>query len=417
MKTPNYLNNRFNFTEKALAGLPVPTNKRPVTYYDDGQPGLCIIVTYGGAKTYYSYIKFQGVPKRTKIGRVGTTKLVEARAKARELKTIADRGEDPGTEREEARKDMKLREFFDAQYYPRYSQVHKQPKSQVKDESMFRNYLAPFHGRKMISITQAEVERLHADLRDRISLFTANRAIGLLKHMYNKAIEWGYPRRHGNPAVGVKMFKELPRKRFLQPDELERFFDALNTEPNEIFKNYVLLSLFIGQRSSNMKTLRWSNVDLTLRSAYFPDSKNGEPQCIPLIDQAVEILAKMRQSATGDWVFPSNGGSKSGHIEDFHRPWYALLKRAKIKDFRFHDIRRTFGSYQAINGASSFVLGWALGDKTDAAVRVYAHLTDDPVRQSIQSAADMMLGYAGVCWGMLGKGENIIEVICYDNCG
>lgn len=143
-----------------------------------------------------------------------------------------------------------------------------------------------------------------------------------------------------------------------------------------------------------MLSMRWSNIDLKLRSAYFPDSKNGEPQRIPLIDQAVEILKNMRQYATDDWVFPSNGGSKSGHVEDFHRPWYALLRRANIADFRFHDIRRTFGSYQAINGASSFVLGRALGDKTDAAVRVYAHLTDDPVRQSIQSAANMMLGYA-----------------------
>lgn len=390
------MNNRFNFTEKALTALPIPTDKKPVVYYDDGQPGLCVIVTYGGTKTYYSYIKFQGVPKRTKIGRVGpTTKLIDARAKARELKTIADHGDDPSAERDEARKDMILREFFETQYFPRYAKAHKQPKSQIKDESMFRNYLAPFHNRKMISVTPAEVERLHADLCARISPYTANRAIGLLKHMYNKAIEWGYPRRHENPAIGVKMFIELPRKRFLQPDELGRFFAALKDEPNEMFKNYVLLSLFIGQRRQNMLSMRWSNIDLKLRSAYFPDSKNGEPQRIPLIDQAVEILKNMRQYATDDWVFPSNGGSKSGHVEDFHRPWYALLKRANITDFRFHDIRRTFGSYQAINGASSFVLGRALGDKTDAAVRVYAHLTDDPVRQSIQAAANMMLGYAG----------------------
>lgn len=81
------MNNRFNFTEKSLAVLPIPTNKKPVVYYDDGQLGLCVIVTYGGTKTYYSYIKFQGVPKRTKIGQVGTTKLVDARTKARELKT------------------------------------------------------------------------------------------------------------------------------------------------------------------------------------------------------------------------------------------------------------------------------------------------------------------------------------------
>ena len=91
MRQPS-LNNRFNFTEKALASLPVPTDKKPVTYYDDGQAGLCVIVTYGGAKTYYAYMKFQGTPKRIKIGRVGVTKLFEARVKTRELKATADKG-------------------------------------------------------------------------------------------------------------------------------------------------------------------------------------------------------------------------------------------------------------------------------------------------------------------------------------
>ncbi|MBE6461205.1 MAG: DUF4102 domain-containing protein, partial [Alphaproteobacteria bacterium] len=107
--------NHINFTEKTLAELPIPTDKRPMTYYDNGQPGLCIIVTYGGTKTYYFYTKFLGVPKRVKIGRVGVTKLVEARMKARELRTIADHGTDPGQERNEILRDMTLKQFFDTQ--------------------------------------------------------------------------------------------------------------------------------------------------------------------------------------------------------------------------------------------------------------------------------------------------------------
>ena len=379
---------RFNFTEKSLAVLPVPTDKRPVVYYDDGQPGLCVITTYGGTRTYYSYIKFQGVPKRTKIGRVGTTKLVDARAKARELKTIADHGDDPSMERDEARKDMSLREFFETQYFPRCSLVYKRPKSQAKDESMFRNYLAPFHSRKMISITRKDLEQLHESIRKQVSLYTANRSLGLVKHMYNKAFDWGYPKRYENPAQGIKMFKEQSRDRFLQPDELKRFWTALEEEPNEQFKNYILLSLFIGQRRQNMLSMRWSNVDLNLGFVLFPDSKNGDPQRIPLISQALEILKDMRTYATDDWVFSSRAGSKSGHVEDFHRPWYALLKRANIEDLRFHDLRRTFGSYQAITGSSLQIIG-----KSQSATLVYSRLTVDPVRESIQRAADKMLEF------------------------
>jgi integrase len=320
-------------------------------------------------------------------------KLAEAKIKAHTLRERAEQGIDPSQERNEALRDMTLKQFFYDQYYPRHVKVHTRPKTQAKDDTMFRNNLAAFHGRKMMSITKEDVERLHIELKDRISLYTANRAIGLLKHMYNKASDWGYPAHSGNPVVGIKMFKERSRERFLQPDEINRFFAALYEDPNELFRNYVLLSLFIGQRRQNMLSMRWSCVDLTLGIVSFPDSKNGEPQRIPLITQAWDILKEMRKHATDDWVFPSQNGSKSGHVEDLHRPWYALLKRAGIENMRFHDLRRTFGSYQAITGAGSFVLGKALGDKTNAAVRVYARLTMDPIRDSIQRGADKMLEF------------------------
>ena len=104
--------NHINFTEKVLESLPIPQDKRPATYYDSGQAGLCVIITYGGAKTYYFYAKVLGVPKRVKIGRVGVTKLVEARMKARELRTVADQGNDPSQERNEALRDMTLMRAF-----------------------------------------------------------------------------------------------------------------------------------------------------------------------------------------------------------------------------------------------------------------------------------------------------------------
>ena len=50
----------INFTEKVLAEIPVPTDKKPMTYYDTGQAGLCVIVTYGGTKTYYFYAQYLG---------------------------------------------------------------------------------------------------------------------------------------------------------------------------------------------------------------------------------------------------------------------------------------------------------------------------------------------------------------------
>lgn len=382
---------RLNFTEKAIASLPKPSNGKQEIYYDEGQVGLCLLNSYGGSKTYFSYLKFQGRPQRTKIGRAGEIKLIDARAKARELRTLADKGTNSGKERNEMLKDMTLKQFFEKVYVPNYSVINKKPKTQAKDKTVFMNNLTSLHNRKMLSVTHQELDVLHNKIKLDVSEYTANRAIALLKHMYNKAIEWGFPKDRGNPAQGIKMFKEKSRDRFLQPDELRRFFKALDEEPNTMFKNYILLSLFIGQRRSNMLSLRWSNIDLQLGFAVFLDTKNGD-QRIPLVNQAKQILASIPRQAGSDFVFPSDT-SKSGHVEDFHRPWYALLKRADIENLRIHDIRRTFGSYQAIGGSSALIIGKALGDKTLAATQVYSRLTVDPVLNSMQKAVDAIVAY------------------------
>ena len=64
-----------------------------------------------------------------------------------------------------------------------------------------------------------------------------------------------------------------------------------------------------------------------------------------------------------------------------------------LLDVRLHDLRRTFGSYQAITGASLPVIGKTLGHKSATATAVYARLHDDPVRDSMEKAAGAMFGY------------------------
>ena len=87
--------------------------------------------------------------------------------------------------------------------------------------------------------------------------------------------------------------------------------------------------------------------------------------------------------------------SASGHYEEPKRAWHSLLKRAGIENLRLHDLRRTLGSYQAINGSSLQIIGKSLGHKSMQSTQVYARLMNDPIRQSTNSAIDKMLEYAG----------------------
>ena len=69
------------------------------------------------------------------------------------------------------------------------------------------------------------------------------------------------------------------------------------------------------------------------------------------------------------------------------------MKQAEIENLRIHDIRRTLGSYQAITGASLHVIGKSLGHKSSISTQIYARLTTDPVRASMETATNKMLEY------------------------
>ena len=84
------------------------------------------------------------------------------------------------------------------------------------------------------------------------------------------------------------------------------------------------------------------------------------------------------------WVFPKQEGS--GPIWSLDITLKSVLDRSGIKDLRIHDLRRTAGSYMAIEGISPIIIGKALGHRSPASTAIYARLTQDPVRQALEKA-------------------------------
>src|SRR5262249_10587601 len=91
-------------------------------------------------------------------------------------------------------------------------------------------------------------------------------------------------------------------------------------------------------------------------------TKNGERRTVPLTGQALTLMqqhAKVRRLDTV-LVFPSTS-TKRRRIRD---AWEYAVKRADLNDFHFHDLRHTFASYLAMNGASLLEIAEVLGPKT-----------------------------------------------------
>nr|WP_269755905.1 site-specific integrase [Desulfogranum marinum] len=256
----------------------------------------------------------------------------------------------------------------------------------------------PLGGKKLSWFTSTKIREWHSGLTKlqkqkgpkgkTISPTTANRALTLLSTVFNQ----GAPD-VANPCIGVKKFKETSRERFLHPDELQRFFTALEDPVTpQNFKDYIILSLFTGARRSNILAMRWKDIDLESRTWTIPakESKSGQAMMIPLVDQALVLLIERKAQTRSIFVLPSKT-SKTGHYREPRKAWEALLRRAELKDTRLHDLRRTMGSYMAISGSNLPSISKALGHQNQATTAVYARLDLDPVRAGMEKAAEAML--------------------------
>src|SRR4029453_14704246 len=98
------------------------------------------------------------------------------------------------------------------------------------------------------------------------------------------------------------------------------------------------------------------------------------------------VRAIKRRKVGSSLVFCTPFG-KSLHT-NFQRVWEVARRRAKLQDFRFHDLRHTFASRLTQKGVDSYVIQRAGGWRTPIMMQRYAHL--DP--RTIKAAVSLLDG-------------------------
>ncbi len=380
------MGNELSFTTARLRSIVAPKKGR-VYYRDTKQPGLQLCVTATGSKTFYFVRRIDSRPTRMQIGRHGDISLDQARRAARELVGQVASGHNPAAERRTRRQVATVGEAF-TYYIDQHAQPHK--RTWKADQQQYDRYVKKrWHSRSLDTIRRRDVQALHTKIGAEHGHYAANRLRSLLHSMFAVAIDgglWQGP----NPVAGIKKFKEKQRERFLNADELGRFFRSLAVETSEVVRDYLLLLLLTAARRSNLLSMQWRDVDFEQAVWTIPDTKTGDSLMVPLTPESLGVLARRREAA-GDsvWVFPSSK-SNSGHLQCPEKIWTRVLARAELTDVRLHDLRRTAASWQALSGSSLQVIGKSLGHKQVATTEIYARLTLDPVRKSVERATTAM---------------------------
>lgn len=434
---------KINFTKTNLERI-IPPQKTSLkkggifdTYYDTKEKGLVLLVSNGKAKTFYLYMKVKGKPERIRIGSFPTISIEQARKDTTRNRSLINQGLNPNEEKNRLKKEITFKELFD-QFMDRYSKKFK--RSWQYDEREINKFLPHWFNRKVSQISKQEIQTLHEKIGENNGIYQANRLLERIRAIYNKAIEWGL--NVINPTQGIKKFREQSRDRFIQADELPYFWKALAEEQNETIRDYIIVSLLTGARKSNVLSMRWEDLNLDRKEWRIPLTKNNDPLVIPLAPVVLNLLEIRRnsQNINNPWVFSSKN-NKSKHLAEPKRAWRRILQKATISfwqndvrysvlikniitalpnllsvseiftrvtrkvsqmniilpkglmDIRLHDLRRTLGSWQAATGATTALIGRSLGHKSQQATAVYERLNIDPVRQSMEKAAEAMLKF------------------------
>lgn len=234
-------------------------------------------------------------------------------------------------------------------------------------------------------VTSDVIDQIRSAKLKEASKGTSNRYLALVRAILIRARdEWEWV----DKVPKIRLFKEMTsRERSLTKEQAKRLLDELPEHQREL----VLFSLATGLRQSNVLRLEWGQVNLELRHAWVKgtQSKNRRPISVPLNDVALAVL-KRQEGKHLIRVFTYLGKPINSANT---KAWTTALTRAGIDDFRWHDLRHTWATWQRQAGTPTHELQRLGGWRTGAMVERYAHLAPDHLAFAASRLDSVLAGY------------------------
>ena len=200
-----------------------------------------------------------------------------------------------------------------------------------------------YRARLMLLDPVADVNFLHfstkdiAEYRDRrlevVSKTTFNKDLSFLNVLCDLAMnDWGINIPF-NPCKNIKRLREpRPRKRRLVLDEYERLQKACKQSENKYLYPMFEFSIETAIRQGELLKLKYNDIDWSNHTMSLNDTKNLDDRVVALSDKAYSILQEQMLRTDGKFFDMTKDSLKFW--------WKQAKRRAKIKDLRWHDLRR-----------------------------------------------------------------------------
>jgi integrase len=404
-------------TQKKINSL--RAGDKPQYIADGDVPGLSLYVGTTGKKTWYLFFRADGKRVKHKIGDASVLTAEQARGLARDFLNKLAHGENPH-DRTETPENITLGSLL-TELYEKWLLAER--KGGKATAAMIRSTFKAFLSKPVVDLTVLSLEKWRAErLESGTKRATVNRLSGALKSMLNWAVQRSII--EANPIAKLRPVRENDSDgvvRFLSDDERARLMAALDErealmregrdshnlwlkargkplmpalqgEYADHLKPLALVALNTGARRGAILGLKWGDVDLENKTILFTaaNAKSEKPLRVPLNSVAAATLTKWklqsRKRDDKDLVFPSPRTGK--RFRNTNKVWAALMKRAGIENFRFHDTRHDYASRLVMSGIDLFTVKELLGHADIKTTQRYAHLAPDKLAAAVESIAN-----------------------------
>ena len=386
----------FEFTDRALKGLPTPPKPKQLDYFDTGARGLGLRISYGGRKSFFAmYSNNAGKRQRVSLGEygrleAGKVSLAEARKRAKARLGEVAKDQDPAAETRAARRAPTVQTLATDFISMQRKQGRKSADQQAR--MLARDVLPILGDMKVRDLTRANIKSIMDKVSRRGAPVLANRVHEVVRAMLNFAIEEEIYSLESNPAnrLGKHRNPELGRDRWLSLEEIGSYWKALDQEPSAPAAA-VRLCILTAQRQQNVLGMRLDQLALDDRLWIIPASatKTSRTYKVPLSTAAAGIIQdriaeledaelrrakrELRDTGLVTWLFPKslNGNRPIGRAftGTAHR---SACKRAKIADYAMHDHRHTFATHCEQMGINRLIWDPIMGHSQGSMADLYS---------------------------------------------
>jgi integrase len=191
---------------------------------------------------------------------------------------------------------------------------------------------------------------------------TINRRLAVLRRVANLAYrQWGWL----ETSLGERI-RLLPGERqrhvYLTPTEVQRLAAAA---PTKRAREAILLAAMSGLRKGELLALKAT--DRQDGALSLPDTKSGRPRVVPLPPEAIAIPLPIKLT-----------------VDELRKAFDIARAKAKLPHVRFHDLRRTYGTWLINAGASLAAIRDLLGHSNISVTSRYLATSTSDLKAAVK---------------------------------